>query len=100
MVFKKFSYFVHIDVVSGHKYSSLPIFICPSGDRPYYVIGHGGRRAVVHTCFHTITLVLYIGHMIPLWNGENPIYFRVIRSKVKVTVTINIIFDNRVISAR
>jgi hypothetical protein len=59
MVFKKFSYFVPIDVVSGHKYSSLPIFICPSGDRPYYVIGHGGRRAVVHT----ITLVLYIGSL-------------------------------------
>jgi hypothetical protein len=31
---------------------------------------------------------------------KNPIYFGVIRSKVKVTVTINIIFDNRVVSAR
>jgi hypothetical protein len=30
---------------------------------------------------------------------KNPIYFGVIRSKVKVTVTINIIFDNRVVSA-
>ena len=30
--------------------------------------------------------------------GKNPIYFQVIRSKVKVTVTINIIFDNRVVS--
>jgi methionyl-tRNA formyltransferase len=38
-----------------------------------------------------------LGHMIPLWKGKNPIYFGVIRSKVKVTVTINIIFDNRVI---
>jgi hypothetical protein len=27
--------------------------------------------------------------MIPLWKGKNPIYFGVIRSKVKVTVTIN-----------
>jgi hypothetical protein len=35
------------------------------------------------------------GHMIPLWKGKNPIYFGVIRSKVKVTVTMNIIFDNR-----
>jgi hypothetical protein len=31
--------------------------------------------------------------MIPLWKGKNPKYFGVIRSKVKVTVTINIIFD-------
>jgi hypothetical protein len=29
--------------------------------------------------------------MIPLRKGKNPIYFGVIRSKVKVTVTINII---------
>jgi hypothetical protein len=33
-----------------------------------------------------------LGHMIPLWKRKNPIYFGVIRSKVKVTVTINIIF--------
>ena len=58
----------------------------------------------VHTDFHTITLVLYIGslpklgYMIPLWKGKNPIYYGVIRSKVKVTVTINKIFDNRVVS--
>jgi hypothetical protein len=38
--------------------------------------------------------------MIPLWKGKNPIYFWVIRSKVKVNVTINIIFDNRVVSTR
>ena len=30
--------------------------------------------------------------------GKNPIYFGVIRSKVKVTVTKNIIFHNRVVS--
>jgi hypothetical protein len=35
--------------------------------------------------------------MILLWKGKNPVYFGVIRSKVKVTVTINIIFDNRVV---
>jgi hypothetical protein len=40
-----------------------------------------------------------LGHMISLWKGKNPIYFRVIRSKVKVTITINIIFDNRVVYA-
>jgi hypothetical protein len=36
--------------------------------------------------------------MIPLWRGKNPIYFGVIRSKVKVIVAINIISDNRVVS--
>jgi hypothetical protein len=36
--------------------------------------------------------------MIPVWKGKNPIYFGVIRSKVKVTITINRIFDNRVVS--
>ena len=41
-----------------------------------------------------------LSHMIPLWKGKNPIYFWVIRSKVKVNVTINRIFDNRVVSAR
>jgi hypothetical protein len=40
-----------------------------------------------------------LDHMIALWKGKNPIYFGVIRSKVKVTVTINRIFDNRVVSA-
>jgi hypothetical protein len=40
-----------------------------------------------------------LDHMIPLWKGKNPIYFGVIRSKVKVTVTMHIIFDNRVVSA-
>jgi hypothetical protein len=33
-----------------------------------------------------------LGHMIPLWKGKNPIYFGVVRSKFKVTITINIIF--------
>jgi hypothetical protein len=45
-------------------------------------------------CFRTITLVLYIGSLpnlatwFPCGRGKNPIYFGVIRSKVKVTVTI------------
>ena len=41
-----------------------------------------------------------LGRMIPLWKGKNPFYLMVIRSKVKVTVTINIFFDNKVVSAR
>ena len=41
-----------------------------------------------------------LGHMIPLWKGKNPIYFGVIRSKVKVTVTINRISDNMIVCAR
>ena len=32
--------------------------------------------------------------MIPLWKGKNLIYFGVIRSKAKVTVTINIFFSS------
>jgi len=35
--------------------------------------------------------------MIPLWKGKNPIYFGVIKSKVNVTVTINIIFYHLII---
>jgi hypothetical protein len=42
-------------------------------------------------------IFIKLGHMIPLWKGKNPIYFGVIRSKGKVTVTINIIFDNRIV---
>jgi hypothetical protein len=38
--------------------------------------------------------------MIPLWKRKSPIYFGVISSKVKVTISINIIFDNRAVSAR
>ena len=38
--------------------------------------------------------------MIPLWKGKNPIYLESLRSKVKVTVTINIIFDNRIVLYR
>ena len=38
-----------------------------------------------------------LGHVIPMWKGKNPIYFGVIRSKVKVTVTINIFFYRLII---
>jgi hypothetical protein len=37
--------------------------------------------------------------MIRLWKGKNPIYFGVIMSKVKVTVTINKCLDTTVVSA-
>jgi hypothetical protein len=50
-----------------------------------------------HNNFNSVYQIFTkLGHMIPLWKGKNPIYFGVIRSKVKVTITINIIFDNRV----
>ena len=38
------------------------IFIRPSRDIPYYVLGYGGR-AGIHKGFRTITLVLYIGSL-------------------------------------
>jgi tetrahydromethanopterin S-methyltransferase subunit E len=56
-------------------------------------------RVVSHDSCSSVYLILSkLGHMISLWNGKNPIYFGVIWSKVKVTVTINIIFDNRLVS--
>ena len=80
------------------------LFIRPFRDRPYYVIGYGGCGRP-HRFSHDNLSSVYriftkLDHMIPLWKGKNPIYFWVIRSKVKVTVTINIIFDNRIVSAR
>ena len=82
------------------------IFVRPSRDGPYYVIGYGGRMGgrphrFPHNNFSSVYRIFTkLGHMIPLWKEKNPIYFGVIRSKVKVTVTINKIFDNRVVSAR
>ena len=124
---------------------------------PYYVIGYGRRAGgrphrFPHNNFSSVYRIFTkLGHMISLWKGKNPIYFGVIRSKVKVTyykynfwqqgrfhmitlvlyigslpnlttwfpcgrgrilfilgslgqrsrsLTINIIFDNRVVSAR
>ena len=69
---------------------------------PYYVIGYGGRPyRFPHDSFSSVYRIFTkLGHMIPLWKGKNHIYFGVIRSKVKVTITINIIFDNRIVSAR
>jgi hypothetical protein len=74
------------------------------------VIGYGGRAGrqaggrphrFPHNNFSSVYRIFTkLGHMIPLWKGKNPIYFWVIRSKVKVTITIYIIFDNRIVSAR
>jgi hypothetical protein len=62
----------------------------------------GGRpHRFPHNNFSSVYRIFTkLGHTIPMWKGKNPIYFGVIRSKVKVTVTINRIFDNRVVSAR
>ena len=73
-------------------------FICPSRDGPYYVIHWlgmaGGRpRRFPHNNFSSeYRIFTKLGHMILLWKGKNLIYFGVIKSTVKVTVTINIIF--------
>jgi methionyl-tRNA formyltransferase len=58
------------------------------------------NRVVSHDNFSSVYRILTkLGHMIPMWKGKNPIYFGIIKSKVKVTVTINIIFDNMIVSA-
>jgi hypothetical protein len=59
----------------------------------------GGRpHRFLHNNFSSVYwIVTKLDHMIALWKGKNPIYFGVIMSKV--TVTINRIFDNRVVSA-
>ena len=81
------------------KLTESPIFICPFRDRPYYVIGYSGRpHRFPHNNFSSVYRIsTKLGHMIPLWKGKNPIYFGGQRSR---SLTINIIFDNRVVSAR
>ena len=85
----------------------LIIFIRPSRDGLYYVIGYGGRACgrlggcphrFPHSNFSSVYRIFTkLGHMIPLWKGKNPIYFGVIRSKVKVTITINRISDGHIL---
>ena len=60
----------------------------------------GGRpHRFPHNNFSSVYRIFpKLGHMIPLWKGKNSIYFGVIRSKVKVTITINRIVNNRVVS--
>ena len=58
------------------------------------------NRVFSHDNFSSVYWIFTkLDHMIPLWKGKNIIYFGVITSKVNVTVTINRIFDNRVIAA-
>ena len=77
------------------------------------MIGYGGQRATgggrlalgdgrfSHNNFSSVYRIFTkLGHMISLWKGKTPVYVGVIKSKVKVTVIINIFFDNRVVSAR
>jgi hypothetical protein len=78
--------------------------MCASQNMPVYI----NYQTVSNSIYSNSDLDLWhndpkinrvlLSHMIPLWKGKNPIYFGVIRSKVKVTITINIIFDNRVVS--
>ena len=78
------------------------IFICPSRDGPYYVIGYGGR-AGIHTDFRTITLVLYIKSLpilatwLPCWRGRILFILGSLGQRSR-SLTINIIFDNRIVS--
>ena len=57
------------------------------------------NRVVSHNLSSVHWIYTKLDHMISLSKRKNPIYFGVIRSKVKVTVTMNRIFDNRVVSA-
>ena len=63
-------------------------------------LGMAGERPhrFLHNNFRTVYRIFTkLGRMIPMWKEKSTIYFGVIRSKVKVTVTINRIF-NRVVS--
>ena len=76
------------------------IFMRPSWDIHIMWLGMVGGRphSFPHNNFSSVYRIFTkLGHTIPLCKGKNPIYFGVIRSKVKVTI--NIIFDNRVVSS-
>ena len=90
----KINYHNWFCIICIHAY--YPIFLRPSRDGSYYVIGMAGGRPhrFPHNNFSSVYRIFTkLSHMIPLWKGKNPIYFGVIRAKVKVTITINIIFD-------
>jgi hypothetical protein len=70
------------------------------GKNPVYFRVIRSKSPLLHDNFSSVYWIFNkLGHMIPLWKWKNPIYFEVIRSKVKVTITINRIFDNRIVSA-
>ena len=61
----------------------------------WFGMADGRPHRFPHNTFSSVNRIFTkLGHMIPLW--KNPFYFGVLRSKV--TITINIIFDNRVVS--
>ena len=75
-----------------HKYWSCHFFYTPVSRRGRIMwLGMaGGMRPhrFPHDNFSSVYQIFTrLGHMIPLWKEKNPIYFGVIRSKVKVTVT-------------
>ena len=52
--------------------------------------GAGGPHKFLHNNISSVYRIFTkLDHMIALWKGKNLIYFGVIRSKVKLTVTIN-----------
>jgi hypothetical protein len=83
----------------------VPLFLCARLHMSPYFYAPVSRRAVLcdwvwrvggrphrfpHNNFSSVYRIFTkLGHMILLWKGKNPIYFGVIRSKVKVTITIN-----------
>ena len=97
---------------------SLPNLVTwfPRGrERTLFILGSLGQRSrspllwiellttgsFPHDNFSSVYWIFTkLSHMFPLWKGKNPFYFGVIRSMVKVTVTINKNFDNRILSAR
>ena len=69
-----FLLFVHVEFI-----------IRPSRDGPYCAAG-GHPHRFPHNNFSSVYWIFTnLDHMIPMWKGKNPIYFGVIRSKVKVT---------------
>jgi hypothetical protein len=63
-----------------------------------YMYSNGDLWPFPHDNFSCVYWIFTkLDHAISLWKGKNPNYFGVIRSKVKVTVAINRIVDNRVV---
>jgi hypothetical protein len=74
-------------------------FLLPQGNHVAKFVKDSIYRTEVIMFSSVYRIFTKLGHMVPLWKRKNPIYLGVIRSKGKVTVTMNIIFDNRVVSA-
>jgi hypothetical protein len=86
------------------------VFIRPSRDGPYYVIGFGGQASTQVSNDPKINRILPLlqgNHVAKFGKGliyrtkvtvRKPVWMPARRSKVKVTITINRISDNRVVS--